>query len=55
MMVAEFQEFLEVSHMLANVDNFVVAVAFYLFFYVSAVGARVHAVYLYHDIIWFKK
>ena len=47
--VPEFQECFEIFYMLSDVDDFIVVVSFYLFFYIRAVGARFHSVYLNHD------
>lgn len=44
-----FKNALRFFYMLSDVDDFIVVVSFYLFFYIRAVGARFHSVYLNHD------
>ena len=49
MTVAQVQKGLEVSHMLANVDELILGVAAQLLFHLSAIGTGVHYKYLDHS------
>ena len=50
--VAQFQKCFEGFYMFADVDYLISVVAYYLPFYISTVGAGLHAIYFYHGYMF---